>query len=521
MIPGLAGRDPWKADEAYSFGLVLNMIETGDWVVPTLGADPFMEKPPIFYITATLFARLLSPPLALHDAARVASALYMALTLVFVALASRELNGRGTGWVAAVLLLGCLGNVHSAHMLVTDNSLLTGFALALYGLSLGQRRPWIAGLLCGTGAGLAFLSKGLLGPGMIGIAVACLPLFLKAWRTRAYVRLVSAMALAALPWLIIWTLLLYRRSPVLFMVWFWNNNMERFMGVGLGKSETTPLHYLKELPLLAWPALPLAIWTLWRGGRGVFQHESVRLPLLYFAVMLAVLSLAGQRRSNYMPPMFLPLALLAVRSVDTFSPRAAKAMNLWGFSLFSFMAAVVWFAWSTQFTGFPGQVLEIIRKQVPDYVPKLHGAALGLALAATLGWALLIIYHRGQSRFVALHWTAGVTLIYLLGMTLWLPITNQNMTYRHDFARLREALGEHPGMVSGRGLGEPQRAMIHYYAGVRPASEEIRGPLNCPWMLIQGRDEEGWRPQAPDPSWRLAWQGTHHRELFHLYHRGP
>jgi hypothetical protein len=217
----------------------------------------------------------------------------------------------------------------------------------------------------------------------------------------------------------------------------------------------------------------------------------------------------------------LGLALLAVRSVDSFSGRAAKAINLWCFTIFSFMAAIVWFAWSAQFTGFPGAVLDIIRNQVPGYVPKLQHVSVGVAFAATLGWALLCIFHRGQSRFVAMHWTAGVTLTYLLGMMLWLPVTNQNMTYRHDFVGLREALGNHPGMVGSRGLGEPQRAMVHYYAGVRPASEEIRGPLHCRWMLIQGRDEEGRRPQPPDPSWRLVWQGTHHRELFHLYHRGP
>src|SRR5512137_1587692 len=84
MLPGLIGRDPWKADEAYSFGLVLNMLETGDLVVPTLGSDPFLEKPPVFYITATGFAKIFSPPLALHEAARVACIFYMILTLIFV-----------------------------------------------------------------------------------------------------------------------------------------------------------------------------------------------------------------------------------------------------------------------------------------------------------------------------------------------------------------------------------------------------------------------------------------------------
>ena len=57
IFPGLIGRDPWKPDEAYSFGLVYHILQTGDWVVPTLAGEPFMEKPPIFFLTAAFFAR--------------------------------------------------------------------------------------------------------------------------------------------------------------------------------------------------------------------------------------------------------------------------------------------------------------------------------------------------------------------------------------------------------------------------------------------------------------------------------
>ena len=35
----LVGHDPWKPDEAYSFGLVLDQLERGDWVVPMLAGE--------------------------------------------------------------------------------------------------------------------------------------------------------------------------------------------------------------------------------------------------------------------------------------------------------------------------------------------------------------------------------------------------------------------------------------------------------------------------------------------------
>ena len=79
----LVGHDPWKPDEAYSFGLVLDFLERGDWVVPMLAGEPFLEKPPLFFITASAFARAFGGAMPLHDAARLASGFYIALALGF------------------------------------------------------------------------------------------------------------------------------------------------------------------------------------------------------------------------------------------------------------------------------------------------------------------------------------------------------------------------------------------------------------------------------------------------------
>src|SRR6267378_5773659 len=104
LAAGLFGRDPWKPDEAYTFGLVHHILHTGDWVVPTLAGQPFMEKPPVFFVSAALFARLFGALLPLHDAARLACAFYAGLTLLFLWLAARTLFGREAA-LAAVLVL--------------------------------------------------------------------------------------------------------------------------------------------------------------------------------------------------------------------------------------------------------------------------------------------------------------------------------------------------------------------------------------------------------------------------------
>ena len=51
-LPGLTGHDPWKQDEAYIFGGILDMLKSGDWVVVKVGGLPFMASLPYASLTA-------------------------------------------------------------------------------------------------------------------------------------------------------------------------------------------------------------------------------------------------------------------------------------------------------------------------------------------------------------------------------------------------------------------------------------------------------------------------------------
>src|SRR2546423_7250398 len=247
---GLLGRDPWKPDEAYTFGLVYHILNTGDWVLPTLAGEPFMEKPPLFFISAALFAKLFGSILSLHDAARLATGFYVGLTLFFVGLAAARLYGTRQALGCALILLGCIGYVHPAHLLITDNSLVAGIAMGLYGLSLVLQRPIFGGVVLGTGAGIAFLSKGLIGPGMLGVT-AVAPLAAPAWRKRDYGRGLVVAAGAMAPWVLVWPWLLYQRSPELFHEWLIVNNFGRYTGSASLGPEEGHLMYLKILPWFA------------------------------------------------------------------------------------------------------------------------------------------------------------------------------------------------------------------------------------------------------------------------------
>src|SRR5687767_5373308 len=141
ILPGLVAHDPWKSEEAYNFGVVYEMVRGGSWIAPALAGEPFVKEPPLFYISATLSALMLSPPLPLHDAAR-------------------ELHGPGAGAVATALLVGCLGLVLRSHQLVPHVAGMAGFAMAYYGCARALKGA-LGGFWLGTVLGIVFLSLGI------------------------------------------------------------------------------------------------------------------------------------------------------------------------------------------------------------------------------------------------------------------------------------------------------------------------------------------------------------------------
>nr|MBA2690710.1 glycosyltransferase family 39 protein [Burkholderiales bacterium] len=198
ILLGLFRHEPWKPDEAYTFGLVYHIVKTGDWIVPTLAGEPFLEKPPIFFIVAALFAKAATPWLSLHDGARLATALFMALVFLFTGLTSRALYGPRHGYLSVVILLGCASLIVHGHKLITDTALLCGFAMSYYALAISSERPKTAGLLLGTGVGLGFMAKGLLAPGILGLTAGAL-LFCSGWRNKNYLVCLAVSLLAMAP----------------------------------------------------------------------------------------------------------------------------------------------------------------------------------------------------------------------------------------------------------------------------------------------------------------------------------
>jgi len=519
ILPGLIAHDPWKPDEAYTFGAVYSILEGGSWVVPHIAGEPFLDKPPLFYLSAAAAARVFSAFLPLHDAARLVTGLWMALTFIFIGATARELHGEGRGAIAVLLLIGCFGLVLRSHQLNTDVAMLTGFAMAYYGWALTLRRPAVGGFCMGTGVGIAFLANGLLPLVIAGCIAVFLPAISRHWRSRGYGAACLVAMLAAAPWIIIWPVLLYRQAPALFHQWLWDENIGTYLGSTPGLSPGST-HYFEILPWYAFPAWILAIWTLWRARGPGLARPGIMLPLTGFAITLALLSGSADARELLALPLLLPIVLLAVPAPDTLRRGASNAWYWFGVMTFSFFIAVFWFYWSGLELGVPARLHAHLHRIRPGYTPGFRWIPFTLGFAYTLAWCAVLVRLKRSPERPLLTWSAGITAMWALLATLFVGWADVSKSYRAMIASMQLALPKHYDCIASRNLTEPQRAMLHYFAGIITYREEIPGRRrDCQLMLTQGVPQYEVIPRG---AWRKLWEGSRPRdknERYRLYHR--
>jgi 4-amino-4-deoxy-L-arabinose transferase-like glycosyltransferase len=519
LLAGAIAHDPWKPDETEYFGLVYSMLRSGDWMVPTLAGVPDLDKPPLYFAVAALFARAFEGILPLHDGARLATVFFMGLTFLCTGLAARELYGKGYGRLGVLVFLGSLGLIIRGHQILPEVALLAGSAAIVYGLALGQRLPGAGGVVLGTGFGIAFLAEGLLAPVIGALIVALLPLVSPVWRTRNMLACLIIAVVVAAPWLLIWPYLLHARSPELFRLWL-DTDLGRFPGAG-SVSLAGATYYLKALPWFAWPALPLALWALWHEGRAGLRHPGIHLPLIAFLVVLTGASLSPGGRDVEGLPMLLPLALLGTSGVYTMRRGAANSMYWFSVTGFSVLAAVIWFYWFPLALGVPDRLFRHMDNLHPGYNFGFRPEAFAVGLALTVGWITLLARLRRNAQRPVIAWAAGVTLVWGLLMSLTVGYIDHAKAYRTVVSSLRTAIPDRYDCLAGFRMGADQRAMLHYYAGIEAKQVNSFGTADCQ-LLLQVGDPKSW--VDPDGGWKELWQGRRPRdktELWVLYAKRP
>jgi hypothetical protein len=187
---------------------------------------------------------------------------------------------------------------------------------------------------------------------------------------------------------------------------------------------------------------------------------------------------------------------------------------------FTLFVVVFWFYWSGLELGVPARLHAHLHRIRPGYAPGFRWLPFVMGLAYSVFWfAVLASFRRSTVRPVIV-WAAGITTMWALMATLFIGWADTAKSYRAMVVSLQKALPARYDCISSRGLGESQRASLHYFADIITHREEALDRRRaCELLLVQGRPNVELAPGAP---WKRIWEGSRPRdrdERFWLYQR--
>jgi 4-amino-4-deoxy-L-arabinose transferase-like glycosyltransferase len=491
-LPGLAGHDLWKSQDALGLGIVHEMATSGDYLVPRVGGWLWLYDPPLYHWVALAFGKALKPVLELHAGARLASGAFVLAAFALIYRAAYRWNDRAAAAAAMLLLLGSVGLMVHAHEALPELALLAALSAALAALPHAGTHPLAAGSVFGLALGAAYLSSTWVAPSALFVAVIAGHLACPEWRTRGAVLFLAVAALIAAVLAALWPFALVNRSETLLALW-WSA-----MSEPRGAFGPSLRYFLVTATWFAWPAWPLALWALWSLRRR-WNEPRLFVPALTAALMLGGFPVWSDAQSVTLLPLLAPLALLAAQGLPTLRRGAAAALDWFGLIAFAFFGGLVWLGYAAMMTGVPPRVANNFAKSAPGFVPEFHLAYFLVAAALTLLWiALMFFTAYSPTRSVA-RWAAGIVLLWGSFAMLWMPWVDFQKSYRAVALQLRSKIPVGTRCIAQRGLGLPQAASLDYYGDIQTQSFDIARPGACPLVLVQGSLQHEF--DAPGPGW--------------------
>ena len=503
VIPGVFGRDPWKAADIAAFGAMVNVAQgRTDWLTPEVGGVA-VEIAPLPYALGAVFIRVLQPLLEPSLAARIPFALLLVATLMLTWYASLHLArseaaqplpfafggeanpidyARAIADGTLLALIACLGLLQLGHETTPELAQLAAAALFMYGLAASPYRSWrprIALL-----AALPVLAAS--GAPSMALAFGAGGLVLSARPQDAALR-------RLLPWVLA-SIALAAAVATALHAWRWR--------AAAPASLQDAALQLRLLAWFVWPAWPLALWTLW-GWRSHWRQRHIAVPLTAAAVGLAAcIAMGGSDRALMLA--LPPVAVLAAFALPTLRRSLSAAIDWFSVCFFTVAALTIWVVYAAMQTGVPAQPAANVARLAPGFVARFSPLALGFALAGTLAWLWLVKWRTGRHRQAL--WkslvlpAAGVALCWLLLMTLWLPLLDYARSFRPLVRRIALHVPE-SACIAAPGLTRAQLAALEYHGrwhvDGRPGAEGGA----CDYLL---RNEAVRRPPPAPAGWTLV-----------------
>jgi len=300
-----------ETDEGRYMEIPREMLESGDFITPTLNYVKYFEKPPLHYWLNALSIKVFGQT---EFAARFGSALWGILGIILTYHLGRKLFGRREGLISALILGTSVGYQVQNRLNITDTTLTICMAACLGFFLIAvqdeEKRKGLYYHLFYLFAALAVLAKGLIGIVLPGAVIFCYLLFTRRWAILKEMRLITGIPLfflVAAPWFVLVSL----RNPEFARFFFIHEHFERFLTKVHGRYQP-PWYYIPILLgcMLPWSFfIPAAFIRVWKERKST--GADVRLYLALWAIVIfAFFSKSNSKLIPYILPIYPAIALL-------------------------------------------------------------------------------------------------------------------------------------------------------------------------------------------------------------------
>jgi hypothetical protein len=520
VLPGFFGRDPWRSADVTAFGYMLSIAQgKASWLAPSIGGV-VAEGALWPYALGAFFIKSLSPWLldpAL--AARVPFALLLIVVLVLSWYSTYHLArtdaaqplpfafggeadpvdyARAMADGAVLAVMATLGLLQLGHETTPELGQLAAVSLYVYALAASPYRQWksrAAALLAAPLLAVSGAPSVALGLSCVGAVILYGSSYTQANRLSPWIATGGVLGVV-LAWGV--------------GAWGWH--------LGAYPSLGHIVNLPRQLLWFAWPTWPLALWTLWR-WRSHWRDRHIGVPLSASAVALMTwVAMGGEDRMLMLA--LPPLAILASFSLPTLQRSTAAAMDWFSVFFFTASALTIWVVYVAMQTGLPAQPAANVARLAPGFTPIFSALALGFAVAATAAWLWLVVWRTGRSRHPV--WksmvlpASGVSLCWLLLMTLWLPLLNHARSYRPLVSRIAKHIAPNQGnCVVASGVPAGQIAAMEYFGSYTVDAVSTARASNCQFLIRVAHQSEklmaplGWkniaRVNRPTDQQEVTW----------------
>lgn len=571
---GLFHRDPWRGEDLQALALghsALDALIAGQWAhlfVPNMQGFVSSEVGPLWpLILGVLMLPLYGlswasgEPLLINwadDFARAAVAACLTVGLVSLWKAAdrfarrREAQpldplgvgpraqdfGKTLGDCTLMLAIACLGVIYPLHQSGSASAIFMLQSLALWALATAPETPRRAAHQLGLILAAMLLIQGL------GLALAWLVIVAFVFYTLAPYQLAAKKFLPRFLLIGVGLCLAYGLAALAVLPPDWllqwaKPQLQNWAVIKFATGEASELRdlrlWINESLWVWWPLWPIAVVGLWR-LRGLTFRRAPHWAVPGIAVLvLVVLGLLGPSKWNlhYTAPV-APMALIAAFSLLSLSRVVVNLIDWFAVTLFTALGVFVWLYWTAINFGFPATLAARVAVIAPGVTGNANIYEVAIGFAATIGWIALVAWRlrRGSPRLwrpVVLS-AGGLTLIWVLMMTLWLPAIDRIQGHENIARPLENAWitsAKNRGIdykretsLSDQACVNPPRANRTLHAIALTSTQlPVRPQANCIWQLEATRN-------ATPAGWRLIWQSRDEesrgsRDRYVLYERLP